>query len=37
MMGDSQYLNNSINFAVNNVKVENLEHRASNVGFKDDA
>jgi hypothetical protein len=37
MMSDSQYLNNSTNFTVNNVKVKNLEHGASNVGLKDDA
>lgn len=35
MMSDSQYLNNSTNFTVNNVKVKNLEHGASNVGLKD--
>ena len=37
MMGDGQYLNQSINFAVDKVKVKNLEHGASNVRGKNNA
>ena len=36
-MGNGQYLNKPVNLTVNNVKVENREHSASNVGRKDDA
>lgn len=37
MMRDGQYLNRSIDFSVNKVKVKNLEHGASNVGYKNNA
>lgn len=37
MVGDGKYLNQAIYLTVNNVKVKNLEHRAANVGRKEDA
>jgi hypothetical protein len=37
MMGNRQHLNLSIDFAVNKVKVKNLEHAASSVGGKNNA
>jgi len=37
MMGDSQYLHKSVNLAVNQVKVKNLENGASNVWGKNNA
>ena len=37
MVGDGQYLDDSLNFTVNNVKVKNLEHGASNVRRENDA
>ena len=37
MMGDRQHLNQSINFAVNKVKVKNFEYGASNVRRRNDA
>jgi hypothetical protein len=36
-MGNRQHLNLSIDFAVNKVKVKNLEHAASSVGGKKNA
>ena len=37
MMGDGQYLNQSIDLAVDKVKVKNLEHGASNVRCENNA
>ena len=37
MMGDGQYLNQSINFAIDEVKVKNLEHCTSDVRGKNQA
>ncbi len=37
MMGDGQHLNQSIDFAVDEVKVKNLEHGTSNVRGKNNA
>ncbi len=37
MMGDGQHLNQSINFAKDQVKVKNLEHCTSNVRGKNNA
>ncbi len=37
MVGDCKHLNRSIDVAINDVKVKNLEHGPSNVGCQNNA